>query len=212
MVEENSRLSILVIEDNPEYGRNALQGLKGHNVVLAASLHAALDILVEMGNRRPLFDCIISDVHVPVDEGEEPRSLVSVLLNLAYGNEVPVCFVTRADHHGMLDLGDEGYVSLVAMDFSAISQSLLEKGRKEGMSEQELFRSLKSSARENLKTSSKSPEIWARALQMLQNCSARASPLAGAIRQVRSIGLDVGFGGLVPRVVPREDGRLKIRK
>lgn len=199
MVEE--RLSILVIEGDPEYGSNALEALRGHDVALATSMHEAMDIVLEVGlNQRPQFDLIMSDVHVPVQPGEEPSSIVSTVMSIVYGGDIPVCFVTKADRNGLLDLGDEGYISIVAMDFTKVVETLLHK--KGQRSENELFRDLKASAKEKIKADSKTPEVWALALQMIQDCSMKPSRVAGAIKPKR--GLDVLFKGLVPKAVPRK--------
>ena len=192
MVDE--RLSILVIEANPEYGRNALEALRGHDAVLASSIHEAMDIVLEVGlNQRPQFDLIMSAVNVPVQPGVEPSPIVSTVLSIAFGGDIPVCFVTEADRNG--HLGDDGHVSIVAMEFTKVVGTLLEKRGQR--SEYDLFKDLKASAKEKIKADSKTPEIWTLAFQMIQRFSTKPSRLADAFKPKRA--LDIQFKGLVPK-------------
>ena len=198
MVEEKSRLSILVIEDNPEFGRNAMEALKGHDVTLVTTLHEALDTTI---NRK--FDFILSDVHFPIKSGRDSEAIVREVLNMGFKSDTPVCFVTKADHHGLVEMGDEGYVSLRAATVGMIASTFIETSRsKEEITEADLFRKMKVSKSENVKADSKTPEIWSRALEMLRNVSANPCSLTRAIKKVRGIGVDVEIKDGMPKVVP----------
>ncbi len=198
MVEEKSRLSILLIEDNAGFAANAEVALKGHDVTWAPSLHEAMNKIF-----RGKFDVIISDVHVPVHEGKEPVAIVSEVLAMCLGSGSPVCFVTRADHHGMLDLGDEGYVSLKATTRGRVLQTHMETA-KARPSNTELFRKLKTTESENIKSGTKTPEIWGRALEMARNAMAKPTAIGRAARQVGKLGLDVRIENGMPKVIPRK--------
>lgn len=198
MVEDRSRLSILVIEDSPEFGKNALEALEGYDVTLVTTLDEAFGAI---DGRK--FDYILSDVHFPENEGEEPKASVSVVLAIGFGSDTPVCFVTKADHHGLMDHGDEGYVSLRAILVGDIASTFLQVSRSGGeITEADMFRKVEASRSENIKSDSKSPEIWSNALDMLRNASANPSSLTRAIKKIRGLGLDVEIKDGMPKVVP----------
>ena len=198
LVEEKSRLSILVIEDSPEFGKNALEALKGHDARLATNLKEALDALAS-GTK---FDFILSDAHVPLREGEQPVAIILGMLETCFEKDIPVCFVTKADHHGLIDIADEGYVSLRAVTLGEASEALMTlSNSKEEASAKKVFSTIKPAASANVKTDSKTPELWAKALDMVRNAATKSSPIAGAIRKVRSIGLDVVMEKGLPKVI-----------
>lgn len=195
--EGKSRLSILVIEDDPQYAGSAFVALSKHDVALASTLGEAKELLA-----RGKFDFILSDVHVPAVAGEAPKAIVSEIASICYSSGIPACFVTKADHHGLLDLGDEGYVTLKAITTDHVATAILEASRYGGAkSEKEFFRALGGQS-ENIRSSDKTPEIWAKALDMARNAALKPTPIGAAIRKVRSIGLDVVMQGGLPKVVP----------
>jgi len=199
LVEGKSRLSVLVIEDSPEFGRNALEALKGHDVRLATTLNGALDALAS-GTK---FDFMLSDAHVPLRDGEQPVAIILGMLETCFEKDIPVCFVTKADHHGLIDLADEGYVSLRAVTLGEASDALMSLSRsKEEATAKKVFSTIKPAAADNVKTDSKTPELWAKALEMVRNAATKPTSVTMAIRKVRSIGLDVVMDRGMPRVVP----------
>jgi CheY-like chemotaxis protein len=200
MVEEKSTLTILVIEDNPKFAENAMEGLRGHAIVAVNTLEMAKELAKDIK-----FDVILSDVHVPRKDGEEPAAIVSEVLEICRNTGAPVCFVTMADHHGLLDLGDEGYVSLKATTQGRILQSEMENWANDaGNSEAEIFRSLKTASGENLRAGSKTPEIWSRALSMALNAMTKPTAIGNAMRKVGELGLDVVADKGLARVVPKK--------
>lgn len=199
LVEGKSRLSVLVIEDSPEFGKNALAALKAHDVKLATTLKEAQGMLAS-GAR---FDFILSDAHVPLEAGKEPVAIVSEMLRVCYASDIPMCFVTKADHHGLIDRADEGYVSLRVVTLDEAAKAFMELSRKEGeVSEKRAFSAIASEAARSVKSDSKTPDLWAKALEMARNAATKCPPIAGAIRQVRGVGLDVVMEKGLPRVVP----------
>ncbi len=203
MLEQKSRLSILVVEDNAEFSKNAVEGLlKENNLSLVGTLEDAMELCFEAGQgRRAKFDFILSDAHVPVKHGSEPVPVVSEIVHLAYGSSIPLCFVTRADHHGLIDEDHGDHITLKAAGSGDIAVSLLKISAVKEPSQKEVFRLLEG-ANESVKSDSKSPEIWGKALQMLQNRSTRSSPLGIAINKMRETGVDVRFEDGMPRVIP----------
>jgi CheY-like chemotaxis protein len=183
IVESKSRLSILVIEDNTDYATNAVEALtqEGHKVVTHSTLEQALHAL--KGER---FDYILSDVHIPENEGSEPTAHVSAILDIAYKTDTSVCFVTKADHHGLLDLRDEGYIALKAVTLGDIALTMTEISRSEKkLTEAELFRKMKVTESKNIKACSKTPDIWKTALEMARDAVTKLNPVGAAIRKVR---------------------------
>ncbi len=199
MVEEKSRLTVLVIEDNKEFAANALNALKGNVVFLATTLVEASELAKDIK-----FDIILSDVHVPEREGMEPEAIVTAITDICLATGTTVCFVTKADHHGILELGDEGYVSLRATTQGRALMAKMKSSRKGDSTEAELFRNLGNTESENIKSGSKTQEIWSRALVMAMNAQAKSTPVGRAIRQVGKIGLGVINDNGVPKVVPRK--------
>ncbi len=198
MTEEKSRPSILVIEDSPKFGRNAREGLKGCQVTLVTTLDDAMKAL-----RDGKFDFVLSDVHFPESKSKRPKANVSEMLNLAYKHDIPLCFVTKADHHGMIDLGDEGRVSLMAVTVGDIATTFMDPSvLQKKPDEKDLFRQMKTSARDKIRSSSKTPETWGRALELVRNASANPSPITRAIKKIRGIGLDVAVKNGMAKVVP----------
>jgi CheY-like chemotaxis protein len=197
-MEGKSRPVVLVIEDNPVFLGNAVAALKECEVVPVMDLEQAMRALKSME-----IDFILSDVHYPESKGKEPTAQVGAILEVAYGKDIPLCFVTKADHHGLLDLGDEGYVSLRAVTLGDIADTMREaSSSNEELDGKQLFKKMKSSESKNLRTGDKTPEVWRRALEMVRNASTKPNPLGGAISQVRrTIGVDVEFKGGMPRLV-----------
>jgi len=197
MVEEKSRPKILIIEDNPEFAANAKKALEGNLIFLTTTLREAKELAKDIE-----FDFILSDVHVPVREGQEPTAIVSEVMRICTRSGMPVCFVTKADHHGILDLGDEGYVSLRATTQGRVLTTRM-KLAGNGQSEADLFRNLNTAESRNIKSGSKTPDIWRMALAMAENAGAKPTPVGRAIRQVGKIGLDVTVEKGMPKVIPR---------
>jgi CheY-like chemotaxis protein len=205
IVESKSRLSILVIEDTPEYAANALEELRdkqGHSVTVATTLEEVADAI-----KDGKFDFILSDVHFPKKEGMEPEANVSDILELSYHLDVPVCFVTRADHHGLLDKVDEGYISIRAVTLGDIMQTKLDLSRTGGvLPEKELFRKMKFTGGQSIKEDTKTSEIWERALTIARNSTAQSDPVGNSIRKVRGTipGIDFKAEKGVPRITIRK--------
>lgn len=202
MVEGKSRLSVLVIEDNAEFAGNAMRALAEGTLILgfAKTLEEAKELI-----KANKYDAILSDVHFPVKDGEEPSANVREVLFMCLDTGTPVCFVTRADHHGMLDLGDEGYVSLKATTQGRVLQTQLKMSRKGGdASEAGIFRSLETTESENVRSGSKTQEIWSRALSMALNARTKPTSIGMAMRKVGEIGLGVVADNGMPRVVPKK--------
>lgn len=199
LIEEKSRPKVLVIEDNPEFLGNALTALRDFEAVPAMDLEQARRAIATASP-----DYILSDVHFPDKAGDEPRANVKAILEEAYDRGIPVCFVTKADHHGLLDLGDEGHVSLKAVTLGDIASTRMEIGRSgEEPDERQLFRKMKATESRNLRASEKTIEVWSTALDILRNAATKPNPLGGAIAQVRkTLGVDVGFKGGVPKLIP----------
>jgi len=201
LVDKKSRFSILVLEDNPEYGKNALAALKEHDAKLVTTLNGAKEAL-----KAGKFDFILSDVHVPINSGSEPTPVVSEMLQVCFSTSIPVCFVTKADHHGLLEKMDEGYISIKAVTLGEAATTFMEFSSSEKKkSEPEIFREMKSAASQNARTESKTPEVWLKALEIIRNASSKPNPTAGAIRKVRSLGMDVEIRGGQPVVRPAKE-------
>ena len=205
MVEEKSRLSVLVIEDNEHFGGNAGLVCQRDSRVRCFSvigdLQRAKEIFgLKMKSKAP-FDVILSDVHVPEREGEEPRPIISEILDICRSSGTPVCFVTRADHHGMLELGDEGFVSLKATTQGRALKTQMELGEKADAAE--LFRKLKTTESRIIRSDGKGAEVWEAALQMAMNARAKPTPLGMAVRKVGKLGLEVTSHNGMPRIVPK---------
>jgi len=198
LVEQQSKLSILVLEDMPNYGSNALAALKGHDARLVTTLEEAKGAMKE---RK--FDFILSDAHVPISAGGDPTAVVSAILQACYDSGTPLCFVTKADHHGLLDKQEEGYITIRAVTLGDAAETYMQLSRSvKTRSEGDIFREMKSTAGENIPIGSKTPEVWLRALEMLRNASTKPSPIAGAIRKARSVGMDVVIENGLPKVIP----------
>jgi CheY-like chemotaxis protein len=201
MVEGNKTLDILVIEDNQDYGVNALTELAGHNVTLAANLESALLLL-----SQEKFDYILSDVNFPSKDGEEPRENIEAVMREALESNTPVCIVTKADHHGLLELGDEGYITIKALTLGKLAMSLGE------MSDGYNFKKVNAEKSENIKAGEKTPEIWRKALSMLQTAVAGSKFCVDlSIRQVAGLtgmSFKVKPGGKLPLItVPKRKQR-----
>jgi CheY-like chemotaxis protein len=197
LTEDKSKPVVLVIEDNPVFLGNAVAALKTCKVIPVMDLEQALRALESID-----IDFILSDVHFPEAQGQEPKANVAAIIEKAYEKDIPLCFVTKADHHGLLDLGDEGYVSLKAITLGDIAHTRMELAKPgEVLDDKGLFRKIKASESKNLRTGDKTPEVWNKALEILRNASTKSNPLGGAIKQVRrTIGLDVTFKDGMPRL------------
>lgn len=199
LMEKRSRPLVLVIEDNPVFLGNAVAALRDYEVVPAMDLGQALRAL-----RTMEIEIILSDVHFPESQGGAPKAHAGAIFEEAYARGIPVCFVTRADHHGMLELGDEGYISLKALALGDMAATKMELSRKaEEPDERQLFRALKPSQSKNIKAGDKSADIWSMALEMARSAALKPNPIGGAIRQFRKLGLgaDIGFKDGAPRMV-----------
>lgn len=184
MVEESSRLSILLVEGDPLSAKDAIEALRGHEVVLAKTLDEVLDLSLQVGlNQRRRFDYILSSVHMPESEGKEQQAMASAILSIAMGEDTPVCFVTRAK--------DE--ISIVALDQDAVSEAVF------GNDHSGDVQNLKPSDRKSVKGGKKTGEVWMQALQMLQNCSARPVSVTINMKDLTRL-----FGDMVPQM-PKAD-------
>jgi CheY-like chemotaxis protein len=196
MIERKSRLTILVVEDNHEFGLNALAALPGHDIFLATNLEEAVASLARF---KP--DFVISDVHFPAELGGKPAENIVPLMHAALEANVPICFVTQADHHGLTER-DEGFIAIKPVTISGLTQTLMELTRP-NQDTLKAFHTVKSDNSATLKACEKTPEIWARALDMLRNACAKASPLELAIRKVReTVGVRVGVEKGLPILKP----------
>jgi len=202
MVEKKSRLTILVVEDNHEFGLNALSALSGHDVFLATNLEEAVASIARF---KP--DFVLSDVHFPSELGTKPAENIVPLMHAALEACVPVCFVTQADHHGLTER-DEGFVSIKPLTIGNLTETLMELTRTGADKARKAFSSVKSAKTETVRTSAKTPEIWGRALDAVRDaCEQKQSPVALAIKKVRELGLDVGVDRGLPVVKPPRQPR-----
>jgi len=198
MSPDQNRLTVLVVDDNSEFVVNAQQALyRSHNVIAAEDLNGASSVI-----RSTRVDLILSDVHFPSKPGEEPKENIRELLFDAMERNIPICFVTQADHHGLTELDEEGFVAIRALNVDDLAQSLFgitqERNR-----EKPLFSQLKTANSKTLNARSKTPEIWATALDMLRNaCAQPKRPVAKAIDQVRGLGVSVTAKGGMPQLIP----------
>ncbi len=198
MPADKNRLTLLVIEDNLEFAKSAHEAFSGaHEIIFASELVSALTII-----RSRKVDFIISDVHFPYREGEKPKENIRELLFDAMERTIPICFVTQADHHGLTELNEEGYVAIRALNMDDLAESLFGITRERNR-EKKLFSQLTSMNSKTLNANSKTPEIWSRALGMLRNaCAQPSKSVARAIGKVRGLGLTVTAKNGMPQVIP----------
>lgn len=197
MVEGKSKLSVLVLEHEPESAANALSALRGHDVIRVTNLHDAMDRMIGGGD----FDIILSVARLPVKEGEEPTAIVSEVISMCYGSGTPTCFIARTDEEG--SIGGDGHISLKSFSSGRVFATILESsGGKR--TEQELFSELKTSEAESIRCGSKTPEIWERALRMAANASVEVSSFGKVIRFVRKSGYGVDIKDGTPRIIPKK--------
>jgi DNA-binding response OmpR family regulator len=200
LMDERSRPMVLVIEDNPVFLGNAVAALRDYEVIPVMDLEQAVRALRTMD-----IGIVLSDVHFPRSQGKAPEANVGAILEEAYRRGVPVCFVTRADHHGLLELGDEGYISLKALALGDMAATMMEVSRSAGeLDDKQLFRKMKASGSKSVRAGEKSLAIWTQALDMARNAATKPNPLGGVIRQIRRTlaGADVSFENGAPRIVP----------
>ncbi len=198
MPSDQNRLTVLVVEDNPEFARNAQEALfRSQTVIVASELSGALSMI-----RSTKIDLILSDVRFPSKPKEEPKENIRELLFDAMERTIPICFVTQADHHGLTELNESGYVAIRALNMDDLAQSLFEITRKRNR-EKKLFSQLKTGNSKTITSDSKTPEIWSSALDMLRNACAQPNrPVAKAIEQVCGLGLSVTAKKGMPQVIP----------
>ncbi|MBU0532163.1 response regulator [Candidatus Micrarchaeota archaeon] len=197
LFESRSRFTVLVIEDNAQFAANALEALKGHDVIVVETLDDAAEAI---GKNK--IDFVLSDVHFPEKSGGKPEAQVSKMLTFAYETATPVCFVTQADHHGLLNT-NEGHVSLRALNIADILLTMLEISRdNQEKPEAELFRQLTASETTTIRSDAKTPAIWEMAFQMAQNVTIKTRSIGLAVMKVRGLGLDVKADNGLPKVVP----------
>ncbi|MBD3210710.1 hypothetical protein GF318_04995 [Candidatus Micrarchaeota archaeon] len=196
MVEGKSRLTVLVIEDNGQFGDNAMEALKGHRAMLATTLDDALMVLNSIE-----VDAVLSDVHFPANHGDKARENILPVMMIALEKNIPLSVVTGADHHGNPENQDEGFVALSAFTPDQLLLSLSSPAEKNCP----LMRNLAASDSITIRSDSKTPKIWGRSLDMLMNACARPkSGLGMAMKQVRKLGLSVTAKDGVPRVTLRK--------
>ncbi len=189
MVESKSRLRILVVEDNPAFMENALRAIagKGHDALPATNLEEVLHL------GRLNLDFILSDVHFPDERGGKPVENIVPLMHAALEANVPICFVTQADHHGLTE-SNEGYISIKPLTIGNLFETLAELTGPKADQAKKAFLSVKSTNPMNIKANAKTPEIWARAIDGLRNACAQApGPVELVARAVtKDSGLVVG--------------------
>ncbi|MCP4646549.1 MAG: hypothetical protein GY852_02290 [bacterium] len=203
MLPDKIRLTLLVIEDNPEFAANAQQAFfRSHNIILASDLSGAFSMI-----RSMKIDMILSDVHFPSEPGGKPKENIRELLFDTMERGIPICFVTQADHHGLTELNEEGYVAIRALNMDDLAQSLFAITKHRNR-EKNLFSQLKTANSKTITSDSKTSEIWMRALDMLRNaCAQPKRPVAKAIDQVRGLGLSVTAKKGMPQVIPVRGGK-----
>ncbi|MCX8198281.1 MAG: response regulator [Candidatus Micrarchaeota archaeon] len=98
--------NVLLIEDNPEYARNALDALKekGYEATLATTRQEAFRHM-----RTGKYDFVLSDLNFPTMSGREPTDQTNFLLSNCLLFKLPLAVVTKGDHHGV----EEGMVKKV---------------------------------------------------------------------------------------------------
>lgn len=188
MVEKKSRLTILVVEDNEEYGLNALSACSGHDVLYATNLEEAFPAI---GRLKP--DFVLSTVLFPFERGGAPVENIVPLMEIAFEANVPICFVTQADHHGTPG-SNEGVILIKPLTINNLAETLEELASHGAGKATNAFASVKSTNPMFLWADAKTCEIWAKAFQLLRDaCEARPRPVEFAARAVRGVpGLSVG--------------------
>jgi CheY-like chemotaxis protein len=198
MTEKKSKYTILVVEDNHDFALDALKAVseKGHYPILATNLEEAIPAV---GRLKP--DFILSDVHFPTELGGEPVENITLLMQTALEANVPICFVTRADHHGLTER-DEGYVSIKPLTMSDLMQTLMTLTQPNADKTKKAFSSVQSTDPLAMKADAKTPEIWGMAFERLLNaCAQKPRPIELAIRAVSAtVGVTVGVENGLPVV------------
>ncbi len=200
MVERKSRYRILVVEDNPEFMENALRAIagKGHDALPATNLEEVLHL------ERLKLDFILSDVHFPNELGGEPVENIVPLMHAALEANVPICFVTQADHHGLTE-SDQGYISIKPLTISDLLQTLMTLRQPNADKTKKAFSSVQSTDSMVIEAGAKTREIWETAFERLQNvCAQKPRPIELVIRTVREtagvkVGVENGLLVLRPR-------------
>ncbi len=177
MAPDKNRLSLLVVEDNPEYAINAREAFRKHDVLIATSLEDALGML-----RSKKIDLIISDVHFPSRRGEEPKENISTLMHDSLERGIPIVFITKADHHGLVEdereVKNGSYFAIRSLPLPRLEQSICILAKQEaekttaGLSS---FSRLFPAHFETVRGASKTSAMWVQALQMLRNDCAKAT-------------------------------------
>ncbi len=185
LVEEKSRLSVLVIEGNGECGFNALAGLSGYcDVKLVATLEQAIDTL-----SRQSFDLVLSGAHVPLKEGEKAGDIVRQVMAECLWAGTPVCFIT--EEGADIDFRAEGYISITATPGGEKLATEVEIARP-GIDEQSLnlFRILRIS-KDGEKGAHKSPDIWNLAFEMTRAAALERAVVSGVTPRIAGSNPDV---------------------
>lgn len=202
MVERKNFVDILVIEDDHNSKWAAFKAISkyangGLSAETLADAKYVIDQMMGVGND---IDVILSDVHFPLEVGEEPVANVSAVLELCKTTGAALCFITKIDKSGMP--GDGNIISLKATSPGRILKTELELP--DGASEHEIFERLKTTESTFVRSASKTPEIWGMALQMALNARTKPTPVGRAVRAVKKLGLDVRAESGMLKVLPKK--------
>ena len=122
--------NILVIEDTPQFAKNALE-LENCQITLAGDMKTAIKLM-----REQKFDMVLSDLNFPTREGEKPKSQHRAIAVHCLYNNLPVAIVTMGDHHGtphdQSSYRGEYYVFIKAFTPSDLVYLLADNGFREG--------------------------------------------------------------------------------
>jgi CheY-like chemotaxis protein len=189
-VEQSSRPSILVVDDNRTFAEMAKNGLKEYDVFMAYTLEEAVCI-AEIRK----FDFILSDVMFPTEKGFEDTDNSKAMLQIALKKMVPIAFVTRGDHHGMITGlidTEQSQIAIKCLSLRDIHNSLVilsHLGQKKPD-----FNCIAASYSKVMHAEAKDQSIWSCALINLQNVSANETPISASMKKVREVlGGNIGF-------------------
>lgn len=162
---DKSQLKILVVEDTDAFAESAKVAFERHELVFAKTLDEAKELAA-----KNKLDCIISDVNFPKIEGISPTDNTKEMLDLALSDNLPIAFVTRADHHGIVQKLEEGFVAVAALTPADVMSSLMFLTGKDS-TDPPFVRLLGN--KHTFKSCEKQPEIWAFALDTLRNITVK---------------------------------------
>ncbi|MCX6774192.1 MAG: hypothetical protein NTY68_04330 [Candidatus Micrarchaeota archaeon] len=190
-VENSPRPSVLVVEDNMTFAEMARNGLKGeYSVSIAHTLWEAIDLI---GSKK--FDFILSDVMFPAKKGYYDTDNSMAMLQIALNKAVPIAFVTRGDHHGMITgliESEKPQISIKCLSLGDIHNSLVNMGHNHQKKPD--FNCITASHSKVMNAENKDQVIWSYALINLKNISAKSSPISASMKKVKGIlGEGIGF-------------------